>query len=515
MSRIGIIQQLYNDKTAKPASKFNYDALKAPPISAFFTPEDVGKLYKIATSLRYSANVSKKYELIDEIMESRGFRRAHCGTNRIVYDCLYSQLFVAKVAIDKVGVKDSPAEFVNQEMFKPFCCKIFEVDPSGVLAFVEKVNPITSIEEFNSVSKDIFKMMTSKIIGRFVVDDLGMDKFMNYGLRYDTNTGHIFGPVIIDFPYAYELNDKKLICQKLIPTPFGDKPCCGDIDYDETLSNLICTKCGKRYTALDLKKDSSDILLEYIDKNKNHKGAISMRVRVKENGKVIFDSGISSKKSFTEEEMKEITSFSQVKPGDEFTTDINDVRFIRPKPKKVIIQNAVDEIRRNFAKSMNEKEQENISKGKTYVSTLNNNHSDNIDNECESYTFTSVISNILDDGTIESIIDNSQEEEKTVDESIVIMEENHENEQSIITDNTDETEKKENDTQTGIESKEEETMAKTIKYESQSPKNCNDVIDNFFAFDKSNQKQNRADRRNKNKKFKNKNFNNKNNMNKF
>ena len=150
MSRISAIEELYASKK-ESALEFDYNSLWAPPILAIFTHQDIQQLYQIATSLRYNANIEKKYEMIDAIMKARGFKRDHCGTNRVAYRHLDIPTFIAKVAVDKVGMRDSPAEYKNQEYFKPFCTKIFEVDPTGVIAFVERVNPITSLEEFLSV----------------------------------------------------------------------------------------------------------------------------------------------------------------------------------------------------------------------------------------------------------------------------------------------------------------------------------------------------------------------------
>ena len=307
MSRVALIEQLYAEKR-KSALEFDYDALWAPPIMSIFTREDINELYRIATSLRYNANIEKKYELIDSIMKARGFKRAHCGTNRVVYNFLDMPTFVAKVAIDRVGMKDSPAEWRNQKYFKPFCCKIFEVDPSGVIAFVERVNPITSLEEFLSVSDDIFNMMLTKIIGKYVIDDLGTEKFMNYGLRYNAN-GTAFGPVIIDFPYAYELDGRKLVCNRPLETPFGTFPCGGEIDYDEGLNHLVCTKCKKRYEAMDLQKDNSNILVMYGD---NEGGYYLMRTRiVRANGEVVLDPGMSSNNHITREQYENLPSFNE------------------------------------------------------------------------------------------------------------------------------------------------------------------------------------------------------------
>ena len=306
MSRVSLIEQLYVKR--KSALEFNYDALWAPPIRSILTQEDINELYQIATSLRYNGDIEKKYELIDTIMRSRGFRKAHCGTNRVVYNFLEIPTFVAKIAIDKVGMKDSPAEYRNQEFFKPFCCKIFEVDPTGVIAFVERVNPITSLEEFLSVADDVFNLMITKIIGKYVVDDLGTEKFMNYGLRYNSN-GYTFGPVIIDFPYAYELDGAKMICKNTVNTPFGKSVCNGEIDYDEGLNHLICTKCGKVYSAQDLKKQGSTIKMVFDSDKKGE--LIAMRAKIMSGDKVIMDSGYSSSTHVTKEQWEAATASNQ------------------------------------------------------------------------------------------------------------------------------------------------------------------------------------------------------------
>lgn len=301
MSRVSILEQLRTPR--KSALDFHYDELTAPPIMALFTQQDIQELYNIATSIRYNANIHKKYELIDAVMRRRGFRRAHSGTNRVVYNFLESGDFVAKVAVDRVGIKDSPAEFKNQKYFAPFCCKIFEVDPTGVLAFVERVNPISSLEEFISIADDVFNLMVTKIIGKYVVDDLGTKTYMNFGVRQNSH-GHTFGPVIIDFPYVYEVDGAKLICKTPIQTPTGIVPCGGELDYDAGFNTIICTKCGKEYKAMDLAKDDSLVSFMYHDDNKEmlKKIKFQMRAQVIDQGKIIFDSGRSTKQYLSKEE---------------------------------------------------------------------------------------------------------------------------------------------------------------------------------------------------------------------
>ena len=281
----------------KSALEFDYDKLWAPPILSLFTPNDINELKSIATSLRYNGNISKKYEMIDAVMRRRGFRKAHSGTNRVVYNFLESTSFVAKVAIDRVGMTDSPAEFRNQQYFKPFCCKIFEVDPSGVIAFVERVNPISSIEEFISVADDVFNMMVTKIIGKYVVDDLGTRTYMNFGIRQNSN-GYTFGPVIIDFPYVYEIDGAKLFCcHKIVNKETGKiEPCNGEIDYKPGFNGLYCTKCGREYRAMDLAKETTDVKFSFDSTDDDVKKIkYKMRAMIMDGDKIVVDSGRSSK----------------------------------------------------------------------------------------------------------------------------------------------------------------------------------------------------------------------------
>lgn len=300
MSRVSLIEQLYVKK--KSALEFNYDSLWAPPISAFFLESDIQELINIVKSVKLNADVDKKRELINAIMNRRGFRFAHAGTNRLVYNCLEVPTIVAKVAIDRVGMKDTPKEFMNQEYFKPFCCKIFEVHPSGVIGFVEKVNPITSIEEFASVADDIFNLIVTKIIGKYVLDDIGANKFMNYGLR---SNGYAFGPVILDYPYAYELDGAKLKCNRKINTPYGPCICNGDIDYNETFDFLVCDKCGKTYKARDLETKNKNILILNDEKESTE---MATRSKIYIGGKLVVDTALSSKTYVSKEQFNTLVN---------------------------------------------------------------------------------------------------------------------------------------------------------------------------------------------------------------
>ena len=251
MSRIDIREMLYNKHFGAQNEEFDYDKLVAPPLYSMLSPTDIGDLNSIATSLKLSGNIDRKYKLMDEIMLKKCFRRTHSGTNRLVYEFMEYPYIIAKVAMDRVGITDSPREFKNQYFLKPYCCKVFEVDDTGTVGIMEKVNPISSLEQFMDTADDIFLVMY-KILGKYVIDDIGVTRYMNYGIRPG------FGPVLVDFPYAYELDGNKLICNNLINTPNGIMPCCGEIDYDVGFTKLYCTKCGKTYQARDLARKENN-----------------------------------------------------------------------------------------------------------------------------------------------------------------------------------------------------------------------------------------------------------------
>ena len=227
--------------------EFNYEILTAPPIYSMFTMEDINQLHYIASSAKYSAKLKEKYEAIDNIMRNRGFEKLVAGTNRVSYIPTFANNFIVKVAYDTVALKDSLREYENQRLIKPFCTKVFEVTPCGTLGVFERVNPVTSVKEYISMAADIFRLLNNFVIGDYIIDDIGTKYFQNIGYRNG------FGPVILDFPYVYEVDPKKIWCNKPDPNdPTGY--CNGPIDYDGGFNKLKCRKCGAIYKPFELAK---------------------------------------------------------------------------------------------------------------------------------------------------------------------------------------------------------------------------------------------------------------------
>ena len=249
-----ILQFLYS-KRMSPL-EFNWETMVAPPLLSLLNINDVIMLNKIAMSNKLASKPKEKYQMIKSILEPRGFKQLASGTNRVVYKFLEDQRYCLKVALDRVGLKDNPAEFNNQFKLKPFVAKTFETTPCGTVALVERVKPITSKEEYRYIAGDIFDLLIEKIIGKYVVDDIGTNFFQNIGIRVG------WGPVLLDYPYVYELDGRKLMCNW--QNPYTKEYCLGEIDYDSGCNFLVCTKCGKQYQARQLAKqiENKSLIIE-------------------------------------------------------------------------------------------------------------------------------------------------------------------------------------------------------------------------------------------------------------
>lgn len=239
------IEKVYNKK--RLVRNFDFEGIWHEPISRYLTPFDLKQLYYIATSPKFNAKPKTKFLEMDKIMLMRGFTRFASGTNRIVYKSEYDASILLKVALDEVGLSDNIGEYFNQHAIKPFCTKVFDVSQNHAVSMVERVNEIPNRVEFQSVAGVIFDLLNSVFIGRYVLEDIGCDFFMNWGIREG------FGPVLLDFPYCYVLDGNKLTCKA--HNRVTGHECGGLIDYDEGLNTLVCEKCGKRYTARSLGKN--------------------------------------------------------------------------------------------------------------------------------------------------------------------------------------------------------------------------------------------------------------------
>lgn len=250
--------EVFYNKHKSDALQFNFDNLQAPPIFSMLPPSIDQYLYYIATNPKYSSNPKMKFGLIDQAVKDYGFVLLGRGTNRCIYKHQMNEGIVLKVGFDRAGAGDSFKEIKNMMMLRPFVTKCFDVSPSGVMGLFERVIPITYKDEFASVAEDIFDVITKCFIGKYILADIGTDFYMNWGIRSG------FGPVLLDYPFMYPLDGKKLHCINTVATPAGPCICNGLIDYDEGFNHLKCTKCGKQYFASDLAKENQEGQLEIV-----------------------------------------------------------------------------------------------------------------------------------------------------------------------------------------------------------------------------------------------------------
>lgn len=262
MGRLEDLKVLYTSAPIDNRAKLFENIFPPCRILNLLTIQDIMQLNQIANDRKLNTRPKEKLEMIKSIMGARGFKRLSSGTNRICFKYMENQSFVIKVAYDHVGLSDNLHELYNQEFLKPFCTKVFEVSPCGTVGMFERVRAIKNREEFQNIANDVFDIIVNEFVGKYILADIGNKFFMNWGIREG------MFPVILDFPYVYELDGARIYCNRPDPTsPYGF--CGGEIDYDEGFNHLVCTKCGKTFLASELKlaaeKKSSELIIEQED----------------------------------------------------------------------------------------------------------------------------------------------------------------------------------------------------------------------------------------------------------
>lgn len=250
-----------------------FESIQMPHWSNFVTTNDLDTLYWCVTSKSLAADYDKRKKIIDSVMEARGFKWMAGGTNRNCYRCYEFPSIVAKVPLDRVGMSDNGAEYLNQRLLWPYCTKMLQVCPEGLIGFSERVDPIMNRIQFNAYAPMVY-MTTIQLIGKYVLEDIGQSYFKNWGVRRG------FGVCLLDYPYVFELDGNKLMCNSILP---NGQPCFGEIDYDDGFDKLRCTRCGKKYDASELQLNIKEERIVKVSKG----GKKPMRVALVKNGKIL------------------------------------------------------------------------------------------------------------------------------------------------------------------------------------------------------------------------------------
>jgi len=247
----------------------DWDKMTKPPLTTYVPAPIIDQLRSIVNNVKLMNNPSKKYDLVNKLFDNIGLKPLASGTNRRTFYCTYDPTVVIKIASDRVGKSDNLSEFTLQKLIKPFCTKSFDVTPDGVVALVERVETMKEADFKKVYASDVFDF-TFEILRRgYVMEDIGGNFYKNWGIRFG------FGPVILDYPYIFELDWTKLRCShKDVHTGYL---CDGylDYDYDKGMSEIICTKCGTRYTAKYLaRRIEAKTLLEKINRKRDNEMAL-------------------------------------------------------------------------------------------------------------------------------------------------------------------------------------------------------------------------------------------------
>lgn len=238
--------QRFNENRIK--SEFVWSKLVKPPITSYIPMDCIRYIEGLVGSVRLMNKPQEKYKLIEDVLAQFKFKKLNSGTNRRAFYCEYDPYVVLKIGSDTVGKSDNIYEFYNAELAKPFCAKPFDVLPSGIMLLTERAEPMNEDDFKNRYAGEVFDVIFRLLSMGYIMEDVGANFFKNWGIRYE------FGPILIDYPYMYEIDWSKLKCS--YTDPRTNERCHGyiDYDYDSGMSELVCTTCGTRYSAKSLAK---------------------------------------------------------------------------------------------------------------------------------------------------------------------------------------------------------------------------------------------------------------------
>ena len=265
--------------------KFDWNQLIKPPILCYIPQQCIDEVYNITTEPRLMNNAKKRFELMNQALQQYGFFPLASGTNRRTFYCAYDPTIILKIGSDKVGRSDNISEYWLQQLLKPFCYKIYDVHPSGVIALGERVETMTEKDFKTKWAGEIFDLIMYLMYSGYMMEDVGGNYFKNWGIRIG------FGPVLVDFPYIYKVDWSKLRC---IAKDANGIQCGGGLDYDyqKGMSEIVCTKCGKRYAANYLANLDNDMVMKIYGKEKvfNMTNNNGLQLTIKKGDKIIHRS---------------------------------------------------------------------------------------------------------------------------------------------------------------------------------------------------------------------------------
>lgn len=205
-------------------------------INKYFSKEMYLHIYEIM--LTHGVDNNAKYLMIQDYLNECNipFNPLGCGTNR---SAILIDGFVVKFALDSDGSIDSRKEALYSKILQPYVTKCYECTPSGVISVHEYVEIFTQ-DEFRSRQNEMREILEA-ISEQYLIGDIGITSknYVNWGTRLD---GSI---CILDYAYCYDTNFSTFVCS------------CDEtsiLQYDKNYVDLICPKCGRKYTFGDIRR---------------------------------------------------------------------------------------------------------------------------------------------------------------------------------------------------------------------------------------------------------------------
>ncbi|MDD3172229.1 MAG: hypothetical protein PHF63_00945 [Herbinix sp.] len=182
----------------------------------------------------YRSN-NEKTDKVKMILDSFDvpYRELGPGTNRY---CIQIENYAFKIALDRYGVIDNWNEFVICPELYPYVVKVYETN--GLINVLECVSNLTK-EEF-MLSKSLIRQTLEQLAPGYLLGDVGtiQKNYLNWGRRDNNEL------VILDFGYIFAIPVELMGCDR----------CDSRLRYDSDYNDLICTKCGRRHTFIDVKR---------------------------------------------------------------------------------------------------------------------------------------------------------------------------------------------------------------------------------------------------------------------
>lgn len=209
----------------------------------------------LTTIMEWSSDNQLKSRKMIEYLSEFGFEDLGLGTNVLAITNPIYPGVVFKLALDCYGVADN----INDEWLSesiPHYAKFITRDLTGIVSVQQRYTGIKSLARLNTFREEILSLL-NKLSKKYLVIDLGLNRFLNYGVDRDGEF------IILDGSDLYPVSNAKtlMVCSRGVGYKGNShkvKRCGGHLEYDEDFHELVCQKCGARCNPSELRPTKGD-----------------------------------------------------------------------------------------------------------------------------------------------------------------------------------------------------------------------------------------------------------------